>query len=126
MEYTLDPFYVYPRYDGPVDEDDGILLIKSTTEYKTLIEEYGEDLVSVTAVNLLNPEDTFFLKDIDDGFAHNPGCIIVMQYENNQGNIYQLDENLDIVFKMDLSEFMEKSSQRVDVHIMNEFYDSLR
>ena len=125
LEYMLSPDYVYPRYDGPVDEDDGILLIKDTSEYKTLIEEYGEDLVSVKAVNLLKTEDTLFLKDIDGGFKQDPGCIIVMKYQDNQGSIYQLDENLDIVYKMNLTEFMEKSSKQVDVDIMNEFYSSL-
>lgn len=126
LDYSLDPNYIHPRYDGPVDEDDGILLIKDTAEYKTLAEEYGEDMVSVKAVNLINIDDTLFLKYIDDGFRQNPGCIIVMEYEDGKGSIYQLNENLDIVHKMNLAEFMEKSAKNVDVHVMDGFYDSLR
>ena len=108
-----------------VIEEDGILLIKETQEYKSLIEKYSEDVVSVKAVNLLKVEDTLFLKEIDDGFKQNPGCIIVIEYENDQGYVYQLDEELNIVYQMNLNDFAE-SVNKVNSHMLNDFYKSLK
>ena len=106
-------------------EDDGVLLIKETQEYKTLIDEYGEDIVSVKATNLLEVEDTLFLREIDDGFKQNPGCIIVLEYENDQGYIYQLDEELNIVYRMNLLDFVE-SANKVNSQIMEDLDKSLK
>ena len=106
-------------------EDEGVLLIKDTQEYKTLIDAYGENIVSVKATNLLDGDDTLFLKEIDDGFKQNPGCIIVLEYENNQGYIYQLDKELNIIYRMDFLEFTE-SAKKVNSQIMEDFYKSLK
>lgn len=111
--------------DEAVIEEEGVLLIKDTQEYKTLIEEYGKDIVLVKATNLLEVEDTLFLRDIDDGFKQNPGCIIVLEYENNQGYVYQLDKELNIVYRMNLLEFTE-SANKVNSQIMEDFYKSLK
>jgi len=114
-----------PPNDKSVVEEEGVLLIKDTQEYKTLIDEYGEDFVSVKATNLLEVEDALFLREIDDGFKQNPGCIIVLEYENNQGYIYQLDKELNIVYRMNLLDFTE-SANKINSQIMEDLYKSLK
>jgi len=114
-----------PPKDNTVIEEEGVLLIKDTQEYKTLIDEYGEDFVSVKATNLLEVEDALFLREIDDGFKQNSGCIIVLEYENDQGYIYQLDKELNIVYRMNLLDFTE-SANKINSQIMEDFYKSLK
>ena len=116
---------VDPNIPQVVIEEEGVLLIKNTQEYKTLIDEYGEDIVSVKAVNLLDVKDTLFLKEIDNNFKQSPGCIIVLEYENNQGYVYQLDEELNIVYRMNLLDFVE-SANKVNSQIMEELDKSLK
>lgn len=108
-----------------VSEEQGILLIKETQEYKTLLEQYGQDTVSVKAVNLLNVEDTLFLQGIDEGFEQKPGCIIVLEYKNNEGYVYQLDEDFNIIYQMNFAEFVESANES-DSDMLEEFIKSLK
>lgn len=114
-----------PGQPCAVEEEQGILLIKETQEYKTLIEQYGQDIVSVKAVNLLDVGDTLFLQNIDKGFEQNPGCIIVLEYKNNEGYVYQLDEDLNIIYQMNFAEFVE-SANRFDPDVLEDFIKSLK
>ena len=108
-----------------IEEEEGILLIKDTPEYKSLVEKYSSDHVSVTAVNLHANGETDFLRKLSDGFLMEPGCIIVLKAENGEGYVYQLDEEFNIAFRMALSGF-ETGARNVDTRTMEKFYDSLK
>ncbi len=105
-------------------EEEGILLIKDTREYQSLVDTYGSGDVSVEAVNLHDRTETDFLRKIDDGFLNEPGCIIVLKAGKGEGYVYQLDEEFNIVFRMTLSEF-EQGARNVDAPTMEHFYRSL-
>lgn len=105
-------------------EEEGVLLIKDTQEYESLVGKYGSDGVSVRAVNLHDESEVAFLEEINQGFVTEPGCIIVLEGGNGEGYVYQLDEELSIVFRLTLSEF-EEGARNVDALTMEFFYDSL-
>ena len=108
-----------------IPEDEGILLIKSTPEYKSLVDKYGSDHVSVKAVNLDDKDEADFLRNISDGFLMEPGCIIVLKAGKGEGYVYQLDEEFRIVSRMTLSDF-EEGARNVDAGTMEHFYSSLK
>ncbi len=110
---------------GGVPEDEGILLIKSTPEYKSLVDIFGSDHVSVKAVNLHNKGEADFLRNISDRFLMEPGCIIVLKAGKGEGYVYQLDEEFRIVSRMTLSDF-EEGARNVDAGTMEHFYSSLK
>ena len=105
-------------------EEEGVLLIKETREYESLVVKYGSDDVPVRAVNLHDESEVAFLKEINQGFVTEPGCIIVLEAGNAEGYVYQLDEELSIVFRMTLSAF-EEGARNVDAPTMERFYSSL-
>ena len=105
-------------------EEEGVLLIKETQEYESLVREYGSDRVSAKAVNLHEDSEIAFLKEIDPGFAIEPGCIIVLEGGDGEGYVYQLDEDVSIVFRMTLPAF-EEGARNVDASTMERFYGSL-
>ena len=47
-------------------EEEGILLIKDTREYQSLVDKYGSGEVSIEAVNLHDKSETDFLRKIND------------------------------------------------------------
>ena len=104
-------------------EEEGVLLIKDTQEYQSLVEKYGAGGVSVKAVNLHEPSEAAFLREISLGFLSEPGCIIVLK-AGDEGYVYQLDEEVNIVFRLTLSEF-EAGARSVDALTMERFYGSL-
>ena len=106
-------------------EDLGILRIKRTQDYQALADEYGSDHVSVKAVNLDDEDEAAFLKTISDGFLVEPGCIIVVKARIGGGFVYQLDEELEIVHRITLSQF-EEGIRSVDARTMENFYSSLQ
>lgn len=112
-------------YFGSGTEEEGVLLIKRTLDYRTLVDKYGFDQVSVVAVNLHERGETEFLARISDGFLMQPGCIIVLEADNGEGYVYQLDEEFKIVFWLTLSEF-EEGARNVDALKMVQFYSSLK
>lgn len=121
----------YGPTDGPLGpctpiqiEEEGVIRIKSTPEYKSLVDKYGSEKVSVKAVNLHDPNETKFLKKIDSGFKEQPGCIIVLE-GNNEGYVYQLDEEFNVVHRVTLQSF-KKGSQNVNRETMENFYSSLK
>lgn len=105
-------------------EEEGVLLVKETQDYRSLVEKYGASGVTLKAVNLHDKKDAEFLRKINDGFLVEPGCIIVLQGGNGAGYVYQLDEEVNIVFRLTLSEF-EEGSRNVDALTMERFYGSL-
>ena len=106
-------------------EDEGILLIKRTPEYKSLVNKYGSDNMSVKAVNLDDDDEADYLRKISDGFLMEPGCIILLRAGKGEGYVYRLDEEFHIVFRMTLSEF-EQGARNVDARTMEHFYRSLK
>ena len=110
---------------GTGTEDEGVLLIKNSPEYKSLVDKYGPDHVSVMAVNLVDLDEADFLRKINDGFLRKPGCIIVLKADQGQGYVYQLDEEIQIVSRMTLSQF-EQGARNVDARTMENFYSSLK
>ena len=118
-------FVVGGDFTGDSTEDEGIRLIKSIPEYKSLVDKFGSDHVSVKAVNLEDRDEADFLRTINDGFLMDPGCIIVLKAEPGEGYVYQLDEEFNVVFRMTLSGF-EQGARAVDSRTMVEFYASLR
>ena len=106
-------------------EEEGVLLIKRTLDYRTLVDKYGFDQVSVVAINLHERGETEFLARISDGFLMQPGCIIVLEADSDEGYVYQLDEELNIVFWLTLSKF-EEGARNVDALKMVQFYSSLK
>ena len=109
----------------PIPEDEGVLLVKSTPEYQSLVNKFGSNHVSVKAVNLEGKSETDFLAKISDGFLMEPGCIIVLRAGGGAGYVYQLDEEFNIVFRMTLDRF-EEGILNLDVRIMEHFYGSLQ
>ena len=109
----------------PIIEEEGILRIKRTQEYKALVDKYGSDQVSVKAVNLHEEDEAGFLRIISDGFLMEPGCIILLKAGIDDGYVYQLNEEFDIVYRMTLSQFQERA-RKVDLHTMEKFYSSLQ
>ncbi len=105
-------------------EEEGVLLIKDTREYQSLVDKYGSGDVSVEAVNLHDESETEFLRKINDGFFMESGCIIVLKAGKGEGHVYQLDEEFNIVFRITLSEF-EQGARNVDARTMEHFYSSL-
>ena len=114
-----------PSGRNPIPEDEGVLRIKGTQEYKALADEYGSDQVSVKAVNLDDEEEAAFLRVISNGFLMEPGCIIVLKAGTGDGYVYQLDEEIEIVYRMTLSQF-EEGARDIDPRAMENFYSSLQ
>ncbi len=110
---------------GTGTEDEGVLLIKHTPEYKSLVDKHGSDHVSIQAVNLEDKDEAEFLRKISDGFLVEPGCIIVLKADQGEGYVYQLDEEIQIVSRMTLSQF-EQGAHNVDARTMEIFYGSLK
>ena len=90
---------------GFLIEDQGVLLIKSTLEYKSLVDKYGPDHVSVKAVNLVDRDEADILSKINNGFLMEPGCTIVLKADKAEGYVYQLDEEVQIVSRLTLSQY---------------------
>ena len=110
---------------GTGTEDQGVQLIKHTPEYKSLVDKHGPDHVSIQAVNLEDEDEAEFLRKISDGFLVEPGCIIVLKADQGEGYVYQLDEEIQIVSRMTLSQF-EQGAHNVDARTMEIFYGSLK
>ena len=106
-------------------EDEGILGIKRTQEYQALADKYGSDQVSVKAVNLHGEDEAAFLRIISDGFLMEPGCIIVLKAGKKDGYVYQLDEEIEVIYRITLAQFQE-GARNVDPRTMENFYSSLQ
>ena len=119
------PPTLLPPRARPTPEDEGILVIKSTPEYRSLVDKYGSDHVSVKAVNLDDKDEANFLSKISDGFLMDPGCIIVLKAGKEEGYVYQLDEEFKTVSQITLSQF-EEGARYVDARTMEHFYSSLK
>ena len=109
---------------GLIVEDEGVLRIKDTPEFRSFVETYGAGNVSVVAANLEERGEAEFLRSIDDGFRNEPGCIIVLRAGSEEGYVYQLDQEINIVFRITRSEFQD-GARDVDTVTMEDFYRSL-
>jgi hypothetical protein len=116
-------------------EEQGILLIKSLPEYAAAVAAHGEEQVGAAALDrhqegidyVGENHDEFrteFMPVIDDGFLPTSGCIIVLQ-AGDEGFVYQLDKDFNIVHRVSLATFQE-GEKRVDAETMEWFWDSLK
>lgn len=122
--FNKGPVFISPCVN-PVIEEEGILKVKATPEYKALLEKYGEEKVTVKAIEKEELTSVKFLKQIDPLFADISGCIIVVEAPNGEGYVYQQDEQFNTIHRITLAQFIE-GSKGVDQATMNMFYSELK
>ncbi len=81
--------------------------------------------MSVKAANLHEEDEAAFLSIISDGFFIEPGCVIVLKVGIRDGYVYQLDEEIEIVYRITLAQF-EEGARNVDPRTLENFYGSLQ
>ena len=106
-------------------EEEGILRVKATSEYAALTEKYGEERITVKAFERHMLSEFGFLRQIDEKFTEESGCIIIVEGPNGEGYVYQQDEEFNTIHQITLSQFKE-GSKKIDQEILNEFYGSLK
>jgi hypothetical protein len=99
--------------------------VKATLEYKQLVERYGEEGVTVKAVERHMLSEVDFLTQIDPKFTEESGCIIIVEGSNGEGYVYQQDEEFNTIHKVTLFQFQE-GSKKIDQAILSAFYGSLK
>jgi len=129
----INPPPLYPDYDciPSVDEgcwvieDEGKKKVVERPEIQALIEKYGKNNIHVKAVDIDLVQDIEFIQQIHPSFQEETGCVIVVHTgSTNEGFVYQEDKDLNVIYMLLLSEFIEQT-KNVDYETMSTFYLSL-
>ena len=124
---------VYPDYDciPSVDricwviEDEGKKKVVERPEVQALIEKHGKNNIHIKAVDIDLVKEIEFIQQIHPNFKQETGCVIVVHAgSKDEGFVYQEDKDLNIVYSLPLSEFVEQT-KNVDYELMSAFYLSL-
>ncbi len=112
-------------YPCPTIEDKGKVKAANTPETQALADKYGWVHVHVKALAHSALYEEGFIAKIHPQFKGKIGCIIFVHAGDNEGYMFVQDENLDIIYKESIHEFVEKT-KNIDSKLMSKFYLSFR
>jgi hypothetical protein len=93
-------------------------------EYRSLVETYGNEAVSVHALKIELAHNIGFIRQLDPEFRDDPGCIIVAR-AGSVGYLFQEEKSLNVVYTQTLEEFQRKTAG-TDPAVRELFWSSLR
>jgi len=112
------------NYPCPVIEDKGKVKAANTPEAQALADKYGWEHVHVKALAHSALYEEGFIAKIHPQFKGKIGCIIFVHAGDNEGYMFVEDENLDIIYRETIHNFVEKT-KNIDSELISKFYLSL-
>jgi len=109
---------------GSVPEDAGKKTAIRTEEYRSLVQTYGKEAVTVHALKIELAHNIGFIRQLDPEFRDDPGCIIVAR-AGSVGYVFQEEKSLNVVYTQTLEEF-EGKTVGADPAVRELFWSSMR
>ena len=109
---------------GGTPEDAGKKTATVTEEYRSLVQTYGKEAVTVHALKIELAHNIGFIRQLDPEFRDDPGCIIVAR-AGSVGYVFQEEKSLNVVYTQTLEEFQGKTAG-ADPAVLELFWSSLR
>ncbi|OGM33128.1 hypothetical protein A2803_00280 [Candidatus Woesebacteria bacterium RIFCSPHIGHO2_01_FULL_44_21] len=118
--------YYFPEGPGRnfVIEDEGKVTVSERPEVVALAEKYGWDNVHIQALDIDLVSDLVFIKSLRPDFSDELGCVIVVHAGENEGYVYQENEDLEVIHMETMQEFLNKVKDK-DPELLFKFFLSL-